>query len=121
MKAVICTIAFAACAVVHVARAGVPAGPDAVNGAFVRLFALEATTPALAAVPDSERVFEHWVNRVARDETSSAEAGFAQMIARSAEKPAPLAARGEPEPLARMIASALQAQRSHGQTFVSRN
>jgi hypothetical protein len=32
-----------------------------------------------------------------------------------------LTARGEPEPLARMIAAALQAQRARTQAFASRN
>jgi hypothetical protein len=122
MKAVICTIAFAAFAVAPRAYADVPPGPDAINGAFVRMLGSEATTAAaVAATPDSDRMFERWVNRVARNEMSSAEAGFARMIARTAEKPAPLVARGEPEPLARMIAAALQAQGTQLQAFASRN
>jgi hypothetical protein len=122
MKTVICTIAFAAFAVVPRADADVPPGPDAINGAFVRMLGNEATTPvAVATTPASDRLFERWVNRVARNEMSSVDAGFARMIARTAETPAPLTARGEPEPLARMIAAALQAQRARTQAFASRN
>jgi hypothetical protein len=122
MKTVICTIAFAAFTVVPRADAEVPPGPDAINGAFVRLMANEATPPATAVpAPESERMFERWVNRVARNEMSSVEAGFARMIARTAEKPAPLVARGEPEPLARAIAAALQAQQVQAQVFASRD
>jgi hypothetical protein len=122
MKTVFCAIALAAFAVVPRANADVPPGPDSINGAFVRLMAHEATTLAASATaPDPDRMFERWVNRVARNEMSSAEASFARMIARTAEKPAPLTARGEPEPVARMIAAALQAQRAQAQAFASRN
>jgi hypothetical protein len=113
MKAVLCTIAIAVSSVAPQAHADVPPGPDAIHAAFVRLMAHEATTTAVAAVattPDSDRVFERWVNRVARDEFSSVEAGFARMLARPDEAPARLIAHGEPDPVAVMIAGALQAQ-----------
>lgn len=113
MKACVCTIAIAVSAVAPRAQADVPPGPDAIHGAFVRLMAHEATKTLVAAgatTPGSDRMFERRVNRLARNEMSSAEAGFVRMLARRDETPVPFIAHGHPDPVAVMIAGALQAQ-----------
>ena len=55
---------------------------------------------------------------VARQDVGSLEAGFVHMLERTQEAPQPLAARGEPDPLAVMVASALQVQRDPASTQV---
>lgn len=122
MRAVICTFAMAVSAVAPRAYADVPPGPDAINGAFVRLLAPEAATATTTdALPDPDRAFEHWVNRVARNEMSSAEAGFAHMLARADEVPRPSLVSGEPDPVAVMIARALAAQQLDAQVLARRD
>lgn len=116
MKSMLC--AFAMLAVTTVAHAEVPTGPDAINGAFTRMVEHEsgATMPLGATVGhDGDFVFERWVNAAARGDMSSLEAGFSHMLQRCHEVPHPLAARGERDPLAVMVADALQAQQRTSQ------
>lgn len=95
------------------AHAEVPQGPDAIHGAFARMLGHE---PAGLAVQrpsgdHGEAFVEQWVNSTTREDWSAPEAGFVRMLARCSEAPRLPPARGEPDALAVMIASALQAQR----------
>ena len=111
MRTMLC--AFAMLAVTTVVHAEVPTGPDAINGAFTRMFEHESATTMSsgAAVGEaSDFLFERWVNATARGEMSSLEAGFVHMLQRCADTPHALVARGEPDPLAVMVAATLQAQ-----------
>lgn len=112
MRTAFCTLAMLM--ISTSAHAEVPPGPDFINGAVERLLAhepvaLESQQPA----GDQDEAFvEHWVNSAARQEFTSLEAGFVHTLVRSREAPRPLVVRGEPDPLATMIASALVAQRA---------
>jgi hypothetical protein len=69
-----------------------------------------ALSPASANRDDA--FVEHWVNSVARQDLGSLEAGFVHMLERAQDAPRPLVVRGEPDPLATMVASALQVQQA---------
>jgi hypothetical protein len=116
MRIMLCTIAMWSLAAV--AQAGVPNGPDEINGAFTRMLEHEtvATMPSgTAAGGSDDRMFERWVNAGARGGMSSVEAGFARMLARcDAVQHAP-PVRGERDPLATLFAEALQAQQRASQ------
>jgi hypothetical protein len=116
MRIMLCT--FAMCSLATVTQAGVPSGPDEINGAFARMLEHEAvaTMPSRAnAGVSDDRLFERWVNTAARGETSSLEAGFARMLARCDEDQQAPPVRGERDPLAALFAEALQAQQRAGQ------
>jgi hypothetical protein len=112
MKHVICTIALAVSAISG-AQAAVPHGPDAFNGAFVRMLGHEATSARDSSIVtnDSDRRFETWVNGAARNEVSSLEAGFARMLARADQVLTRSIVYGKPDPVAAKIAEALGSQR----------
>ena len=123
MKFVICTIALAVSAITPEAHADVPRGPDQVNGAFVRMLAQEATsvTAQAAITGNSNRMFEGWVNRATRNEMSSLEAGFAHMLARCDDAPTRSIVRGNPDPVASVIAETLRSQRIDVQRLALRD
>ena len=111
MRTAFCTLAMLA--ISATAHGEVPQGPDAIHGAFARMLEHE---PARLAVDrpaggQDEAFVEHWVNSTARQDWSAPEAGFVHMLARCSETPRLTPTRGEPDALAMMIASALQAQR----------
>ena len=95
------------------ACADVPAGPDAVNGSFVRMLkhgpGIAVRSVAGGDVTDFQ--FEQTVNALGRGDTSSLEAGFANLLARADDAPPALPSRGERDPVAVMVTQALQAQR----------
>lgn len=62
----------------------------------------------------SDGMIERWTDRATRNQISSPEAGFANMLARRDELPTRSLVRGEPNPVALKIAAALQAQRASG-------
>ena len=88
-------------------------GPDAVHGAFARMLEHEPAGQVVhRPVGGQDTGFvEQWVNSMAREDWSVPEVGFVRMLARCSETPRFTPARGEPDALAVMIASALQAQR----------
>jgi len=111
MKTII--LAIAALTAPGLACAGVPPGPDSLNGAFVRMFdhmpgRFKASPPANDDATGFR--FEQFVNSTARGDTSSLELGFAHMLARTNDVPASLAVRGERDPVERLVTAALQAQ-----------
>lgn len=95
------------------AHAELPQGPDAIYGAFARMLEHEPAGLAVQRPSDGqdEALVEQWVNSMAREDRSAPEAGFVRMLARCGEAPRRAPVRGEPDALALMIASALQAQR----------
>ncbi len=108
MRTVLCTLAMLAlAATVH---AEVPRGPDAIHGAFVRMLGHEPAAMSPTSANPDDAFVEHWVNSVARHDAGSYEAGFVHMLERTRDVPLPLVARGAPDPLATMVASALVAQ-----------
>ncbi len=109
MRTSLCTLAMLALAAT--AQAEVPQGPDAIHGAFARM--LEHEPVALSPTPANphDAFVERWVNSVTRQDMGSLEAGFVHMLERSRDVPQQLIARGDPDPLATLVASALQAQR----------
>ena len=117
MKFFICTIALAVFTIAPGAHAGVPRGPDAVNGAFVRMLEQEAmnVTARAAITGNSNRMLESWVNSATRNEVSSLQAGFAHMLARRDEAPKRSIVRGRPDPVALAIAEKLRSQRVDAQ------
>ena len=62
----------------------------------------------------SNNLLAHWTDRATRNQMSSLETGFASMLARRDELPTRSLVRGEPDPVASIIAAALQAQRASG-------
>ena len=112
MRKTIYALAMLACATA--ARAEVPAGTDPIIGVFARMLEHEAfSTLSLngAAAGENDDYFERWVNAAARNDRNSLEAGFTRMLERCDETPAASIVRGEPDPLAIMVAEALRAQR----------
>ena len=105
-------------AVAATAHAEVPQGPDSVHGAFARMLAHEPAALSHASVNRDDTFVEQWVNSVSRQEMGSLEAGFVHMLERSRDMPQPLMARGEPDPLATIVASALQAQQAERHLLV---
>jgi hypothetical protein len=95
------------------AHAEAPQGPDAIHGAFARMFEHESAGLAAhrPAGGQDDAFVEQWVNSTAREDWSAPEAGFVHMLARCSETPRLTPTRGEPDALAVMIASALQSQR----------
>lgn len=95
------------------ACADVPAGPDTVNGSFVRMLKHgPGVAPMSAADGDvTDSQFEQTVNALGRGDTSTLAAGFANLLARADDAPPALASRGERDPVEVMVTSALQAQR----------
>lgn len=95
------------------AQAELPQGPDAIHGAFARMFEHEPAGLAVQRPPrgQDEAFVGQWVNSMAREDWSAPEAGFVRMLARCSDAPRHAPASGEPDALAVMIASALQAQR----------
>ena len=94
-------------------NAETPAESDAIQGAFDRMLTHEATPlPATHRdeVAAADRQIEHWVNAVARGESSSLELGFAHMLARADDVAPALVVRGEPDAVEVMVAAALQEQ-----------
>lgn len=116
MRTAFCTLAMLALAAT--AHAEVPQGPDAIHGAFARMLEHEPAALSPASANQGDGFVEHWVNSVARQDVCSLEAGFVRMLERAHEAPQPLAPRGEPDPLAVMVASALQVQRA-GQVMLA--
>lgn len=111
MRTAFCTLTMLAMSATALAE--VPQGPDAIHGAFARV--LEHEPAGLAAHRPAggqgDAFVEQWVNSTAREDWSAPEAGFVRMLARCSETPRLTPTRGEPDALAVMIASALQAQR----------
>lgn len=108
MRTALCTFAMlAAAATLH---AEVPQGPDAIHGAFARMLEHGPAALSPAAANQGSAFVEHWVNSEVRQDMGSPEAGFVHMLERTRDVPQPLLARGEPDPVATMVASALQAQ-----------
>lgn len=118
MKTAFCTLAMLALA--GTAHAEVPQGPDAIHGAFARMLEHEPAALSPASANPNDAFVEHWVNSVARQDGGSLEAGFIHMLERTHDAPQPLAARGEPDPLATMVASALQVQGTERQLLAGR-
>jgi hypothetical protein len=110
MRTAFCTMAMLAFAAT--AHAEVPQGPDAIHGAFARMLEHEPAALSAEAASQEHAFVEHWVNSVARQDMSSLEAGFVHMLERTRDEPQSLVARGEPDPLATMVASALQVQQA---------
>lgn len=111
MKTII--LAIAILAVPGLACADVPSGPDSLNGAFLRMF--DRTPGRVSTVPSASAdatgiQFERFVNSAARGDASSLELGFARMLARAKDVPAPLAVRGERDPVERFVTAALREQ-----------
>jgi len=119
MRTAFCTLAMLV--ISTSAHGEVPQGPDAINGSFERLLAHEPGLPVLQqpAVERDDAFVERWVNAVARNEISGPEAGFVSMLARSREEPRLPVVRGEPDPLAAMIAATLESQRVTHERLVS--
>lgn len=113
MRTALSTLAMLA--VAATAHAGIPQGPDSVHGAFARMLVHEPDALSHASVSRDDTFVEQWVNAVSRHEMGSLEAGFVHMLERSRDVPQPLPARGEPETLSVMVASALQAQQAEHQ------
>lgn len=118
MRTALCTLAMLALAAT--AHAEVPQGPDAIHGAFARMLEHEPAALSPASANQGDGFVEHWVNSAARQDVGSFEAGFVHMLERIQDAPQPLVARGEPDPLAVMVASALQAQRAERQLLAGR-
>ena len=110
MRTAFCTMAMLAFAAT--AHAEVPQGPDSIQGAFARMLVHEPAALSPASANRAEIFVEHWVNSVARQDMSSPEAGFVRMLERTHDVPRPLVVRGEPDPLATMVASALRVQQA---------
>jgi hypothetical protein len=111
MKTTLCTLTMLM--LTTTAQAEVPDGPDAINGAFGRMLAhppaeLTDAGPVTSVAGDVE--FERWVNAAARGEMSSLEAGFAHMLSRRDDVPRSVAAQGEPDAVALMVAEYLRQQ-----------
>lgn len=111
MKTII--LAIATLAVPGLACAEVPAGPDSLHGAFVRMLdhqpaPFEANRPAGDDATGFQ--FERHVNAVARGDASSLELGFAHLLARADDVPPALTVRGERDPVERLVTAALRAQ-----------
>lgn len=103
-------------------HAEVPAGTDAINGAFVRMLQHEQSAAAplgSAGAAAGDVDFERWVNTAARFEMSGPEAGFAHLLARAEQAPIPMQVRGERDPLEVMINAALQAQQVEAHRYAS--
>jgi len=110
MRTTLCSLAMLAIAAT--AHAEVPRGPDSVHGAFARMLEHEPVALSPASANRDDAFVEHWVNSVARQDLGSLEAGFVHMLERAQDAPRPLVVRGEPDPLATMVASALQVQQA---------
>jgi hypothetical protein len=95
------------------ACADVPAGPDSVNGSFVRMLRHGPGVAPMRAIggDSTDLQFERWVNAAARGDTTSLEAGFANLLARADDAPTALPAHGVRDLIEVMITQALQAQR----------
>lgn len=115
MRTALCTLAMLALAAT--AHAELPRGPDAIHGAFARMLEHEPAALSPASPTQGDGFVEHWVNSVARQDMGSHEAGFVHMLEHTRDVPLPLVARGEPDPLALMVASALQAQQGERWLF----
>ena len=104
------------------AAAEVPEGPDAVNGAFVRLLdhspAAPAATRASGASAGAEWVTA-WVSAAARGDTDPAAAGFTHMLARCHDAPAPLPLAGETDAVATLVRESLRMQATEGVAYAA--
>lgn len=95
------------------AVADVPAGPDAINGSFVRMLEFAPGVPGntSTAVSNADDFqFDQWVNSIARGDQSSLEAGFAHLLRTPEPCPPARAVRGEPDAVAVMVAELLRNQ-----------
>jgi hypothetical protein len=110
MRTTLCSLALLAIAAT--AHADVPRGPDSVHGAFARMLGHEPGALSPASADRDDAFVEYWVNSMARQELGNLEAGFVHMLERAHDAPRPLVARGEPDPLATMVASALRLQQA---------
>lgn len=95
------------------AIADVPAGPDAINGSFVRMLEFAPGVPgntstAVSSVDDFQ--FDQWVNSIARGDQSSLEAGFAHLLRTPVQCPPARTVHGEPDAVAVMVAELLRNQ-----------
>lgn len=111
MKTVL--LALASMAASGLAVAEVPAGPDPINGSFVRMLEFSPVVPAnrpTGVSNASDFQFDHWVNRIARGDQSSLEAGFAHLLRDSESCPPTRMVLGEPDPIAVMVAELLRSQ-----------
>jgi hypothetical protein len=115
MRTALCTFAMLASAATT--HAGVPQGPDAIHGAFARMLDHESAALSTAAANPDAAFVEHWVNSASRRDMGSLEAGFVHMLERTRDVPQPLVARGEPDPLASLVAAALHVQQAECQRF----
>lgn len=108
--------------VTGVSTAEVPAGPDEVNGAFVRL--LDHAPAALPASRASDaRAREEWVaawvNAAARGDADPAAAGFTHLLARGHDAAAPLPVAGEPDAVATRVRESLRMQAAEGVAYAA--
>ena len=102
MKSVICTVTL-------------------VFGAIAPAVHADATRGSQAASGSERLMLERWADRSTRNQMSSLEAGFANMLLRSRDDvPAASVVRGDPDPVAVRIAAALRAQRASGGTSTGR-
>lgn len=121
MKTTLCTLTMLM--LTATTQAEVPDGPDAINGAFGRMLA-QPTAGVTNAGPVTSVAndvgFELWVNAAARGDMSSLEAGFAHMLSRRENAPRPVAAQGEPDAVALMVAEYLRQQRQSVERVATR-